>query len=64
MTGWEDKVSGVHEYVLEAVEARGLTTADVGIIAGEVKVVPIEEVNEEKLGMNARFKEAFLLETA
>jgi hypothetical protein len=63
MASWENEISRVREYILEAIEARGLTTSNIGVIASEVKVVPIEEVNEEKLGMDACFKKAFLLET-
>ena len=62
MASWENEISRVREYILEAIEARRLTTSNIGIIVNEVKLVPVEEVNEDKLGMDACFKNAFLLE--
>ena len=62
MASWETKVSRVREYILEAIEARGLTASNIRVIANEVKLVPVKEVNEEKLGMDACFKQAFSLE--
>jgi len=62
MASWKNEVSRVRKYILEAIEARGLTTSNIRVIANEVKLAPIEEINEEKLGMDACFKMAFSLE--
>jgi len=60
MASWGNEISRVHEYILEAIEARGLTTSNIRIIANEVKLVPVKEVNEEKFGRDACLKKGIL----
>jgi hypothetical protein len=46
MASWEYEIPRVGKYILEAIEACGLTASNIRIIANEVKAVPVEEVNQ------------------
>jgi hypothetical protein len=63
MASRENKIARVREYILETIKASGLTTSNIGVIPSEVELVPVEEVSEEKLSMDARFENAFLMKT-
>lgn len=54
----------MRKYILETIKAGGLTTSNIGVIPSEIELVPVEEVSEEKLSMDARFENALLMETA
>jgi hypothetical protein len=64
MASWENEISRMHKYILEAIKASGLTASNIGVIPNEVQLVLVEEVGEEKLSMDACFEKAFLMETA
>jgi len=63
MASRENKIARVREYILETIKASGLTTSNIGVIPSKIELVPVEEVGEEKLSMDARFENALLTET-